>query len=716
MNKLFFLLALFVVIACDREEVNPSDYPSSTEIKPNEIVLKTTTYLLEPEDKPTVTAVHDTEIMVDANAGWLSTIKVGSVIVNTADDPGDTLAYFRKVLSINTVGDQVILTTRDATLPEAYSRYIIDSRSSETILVRTSPISFSTQCTPANNRLKNWIGLSFGVEPKFDYEISYDVDETYFSVQFDSAGTIPLRVDVQLKDLYVEVSGSIKFKGSFEAGPAIELGPPLDFLVIPYTGLAMYFQPKVKFKVKVQGEITSPTITFNSGPHNFFMIYDESMAEPLSYSLEQEIIPEVFQTNDWHATASGKAEIQMIGDVFCGIIGAPKLAKTGISVWGYANATAEQKGNFSDLQPRVSFNSAVGVGAKAFAELSFLGSEGVLGNSGWVSLSGKLESPEFKDDIRKWNIGNMNTCLKYNSVEMYVDNFETTNEIFLTVDCPGCMGNGFLAWVNDIPVDNGLSFAYNQSAIITLPPGLEMFNTIAIQDNKKAGCYLKDDFLNPELFNANCTKFTDSRDGNSYCMVQIGSQTWMGENLRYAGVDSLGHWYQNENSPDTLLFGRLYSFEEIYNGQTPNEPGDDSRVRGICPQGWHLPNQAEWRTLRDASGGAANAGKNLKLPSADIWPGADLPATSLFNASSAGEYYPWHEGHGPTVSGNQFKKTTYWTSERLANYNSTVKPVVVIIDDSNRLDIGVASISQSEGFFGISSIEDIGYSCRCIKD
>ena len=92
--------------------------------------------------------------------------------------------------------------------------------------------------------------------------------------------------------------------------------------------------------------------------------------------------------------------------------------------------------------------------------------------------------------------------------------------------------------------------------------------------------------------------FTDARDGNTYCSVQIGNQTWMGENLRYSAGQSIGHWYRGQAVADTLLFGRLYSFAEVLGGAQPNEQGGaDNRIRGICPTGWHLPSQEEWRIL-----------------------------------------------------------------------------------------------------------------------
>ena len=115
-------------------------------------------------------------------------------------------------------------------------------------------------------------------------------------------------------------------------------------------------------------------------------------------------------------------------------------------------------------------------------------------------------------------------------------------------------------------------------------------------------------------------------------------------------------------------------------------------------------------------GGASNAGKNLKIVSDAVWPGASIPASSTFNATSAGEFYPWHAGDTMALSGNQYKQTTFWTNERIQFNNETKKPIVVIINETNMLNIGAASVSQSAGFLGVTSIENIGYSCRCVKN
>ena len=105
-------------------------------------------------------------------------------------------------------------------------------------------------------------------------------------------------------------------------------------------------------------------------------------------------------------------------------------------------------------------------------------------------------------------------------------------------------------------------------------------------------------------------ELVDNRDGKKYRTVKIGNQNWMAENLNYEVENS----YCYNNSVDSCTkYGRLYTWAAamdsagIYstNGKgcgyermcTPAYP-----VRGICPEGWHLPSKSEWKMIYSSVG------------------------------------------------------------------------------------------------------------------
>ncbi len=71
----------------------------------------------------------------------------------------------------------------------------------------------------------------------------------------------------------------------------------------------------------------------------------------------------------------------------------------------------------------------------------------------------------------------------------------------------------------------------------------------------------------------------DSRDGESYRTITIGTQTWLAENMRYTGVT---HYSAGGESSNDAIYGYLYSWDDAQN---------------VCPSGWHLPTQNEFNTL-----------------------------------------------------------------------------------------------------------------------
>jgi len=86
----------------------------------------------------------------------------------------------------------------------------------------------------------------------------------------------------------------------------------------------------------------------------------------------------------------------------------------------------------------------------------------------------------------------------------------------------------------------------------------------------------------------------DSRDSLIYRTVNIGTQTWMAQNLNYQ-VDS--SWC----SPAACaVSGRIYTWAAAMDLNTfPQDSAydDTGRHQGICPSGWHVPSFNEWNTL-----------------------------------------------------------------------------------------------------------------------
>ena len=91
-------------------------------------------------------------------------------------------------------------------------------------------------------------------------------------------------------------------------------------------------------------------------------------------------------------------------------------------------------------------------------------------------------------------------------------------------------------------------------------------------------------------------------EGESYATKKIGSQCWFARDLNvgtflnsstYMSDNGIIEKYcYNNNTSNCNTRGGLYMWAELL-----NYSGGGSNQQGICPDGWHVPTDAEWHTL-----------------------------------------------------------------------------------------------------------------------
>jgi uncharacterized protein (TIGR02145 family) len=107
---------------------------------------------------------------------------------------------------------------------------------------------------------------------------------------------------------------------------------------------------------------------------------------------------------------------------------------------------------------------------------------------------------------------------------------------------------------------------------------------------------------------ANAQTVVRDIDGNEYRVATIGEQVWMAENLRVTRSPSgqpVTSFFFNDDSIGYATCGRMYTWDVAMDGAEGDE------VQGICPDGWHLPSDAEWTTTLEFVEGEGIGGTSL---------------------------------------------------------------------------------------------------------
>jgi uncharacterized protein (TIGR02145 family) len=116
----------------------------------------------------------------------------------------------------------------------------------------------------------------------------------------------------------------------------------------------------------------------------------------------------------------------------------------------------------------------------------------------------------------------------------------------------------------------------------------------------KAGCKATKNTSTEYCFNGVMKKYEFlTYGGQKYKTVEIGTQTWMAENLNYNVARS--ECYEDDID-NCKKYGRLYDWATAMDlAPKCNSNSCASLVsakhKGICPDGWHIPSSKEWDIL-----------------------------------------------------------------------------------------------------------------------
>lgn len=196
--------------------------------------------------------------------------------------------------------------------------------------------------------------------------------------------------------------------------------------------------------------------------------------------------------------------------------------------------------------------------------------------------------------------------------------------------------------------------------------------------------------------------------GESYPTVQIGTQCWFQKNLN-VGTNLQGSTNQinngliekyccNDQPSYCNVYGGLYQWAEAVNYQngatniiSPN-PAYTGNVQGICPIGWHIPNNSDFTNLENLFGGKTFAGGALK--STNTWSSPNTGATNISRFNGLGSGF-LSNGYVSLLNFSLF-----WSATELGNGGAIYR------------SLGYNTATIGDGGWNKTA----GLSVRCLKD
>jgi len=195
-----------------------------------------------------------------------------------------------------------------------------------------------------------------------------------------------------------------------------------------------------------------------------------------------------------------------------------------------------------------------------------------------------------------------------------------------------------------------------------------------------------------------CYSTVTDIDDNVYNTIKIGNKWWIAENLRtmhYKDGSPIScqignsEWLSADFGACNINYNATPEWGDVSNwslyGNEYNWYAVDN-YRGLCMDGWHIPNKLEYESLVEHLG--SNAGEKIK--DSELWNGTN---ESGFTA------YPAGSSTGLWQVGSLGEKAYFWTSTE----NSVTAAEYIYLDSGNEV-----MFDALHKYFG--------YSVRCVKD
>lgn len=185
----------------------------------------------------------------------------------------------------------------------------------------------------------------------------------------------------------------------------------------------------------------------------------------------------------------------------------------------------------------------------------------------------------------------------------------------------------------------------------------------------------------------NLGTFTDTRDNHTYNTIIIGNQTWFAENLNYETDISSCYNYHPTNCD---IYGRLYNWQmALY----------------ACPNGWHLPDDDEWKTLEMALGMSQNEADDTGLRGSDE--GDKMKSTTGWNSNGFGS-----NSSGFNALAGGYRGSVGSSFYNLGNYGCWWSSTAYTSTNIWSRSLSYNSNQVNRDYYN----KAFGYSVRCVKD